>query len=216
MQTQREFGDAPDSYGKSTGGAFHNRGTNIHWLGASRDLEPTDNNNADATGDDLDNTDDEDGVTFQGPLALGQSTRMTVVASQPGELSYWVDFDNSGTFENATEKFTKSLNAGNNNVVFVTPATAVLGDTFMRFRFASTAVANPIGAAPNGEVEDYQVTILPTQREFGDAPDTYRTSENRNGPRHNLGPNTHWLPGPRLWNRPSPSRWNSRSSASTT
>ena len=194
LQTQREFGDAPDSYGKGTGtGAFHNRGTNLHWLGASRDLESDDNNNADATGDDVDQTDDEDGVTFLTPLARNQSTTMRIVASQPGELSYWIDFDNSGTFDNATEKFTKTLSAGNNLAVFVTPGTAVIGDTFMRFRFASSAVANPTGVAPNGEVEDYQVTILNTQREFGDAPDSYRTSVAQNGPRHNLGPNTHWL-----------------------
>ena len=81
-------------------------------------------------------------------------------------------------------------------MTFVTPGSAVLGDDVRtRFRFASTsAVANPTGAAPNGEVEDYQVEILNTQREFGDAPESYRTSvASATEPRHNLGPNTHFL-----------------------
>ena len=187
--TRREFGDAPASYGTGIiSGAYHNLGTNVHWLGAGRTLESNDNASLDATGD------VDDGVEILDALALGQPTRMRVNASRAGELGYWVDFDGSGTFE-ADERFSKTLRAGNNIVSFITPLDAELGDTFARFRFSSSAadVANATGRARNGEVEDYAVEIIPTQLEFGDAPDSYGTTSGSGGAIHKRGSNAVFL-----------------------
>jgi hypothetical protein len=40
------------------------------------------------------------------------------------------------------------------------PASATLGPTFARFRLSSTGGLSPAGAAADGEVEDYLVTLM--------------------------------------------------------
>jgi hypothetical protein len=64
--------------------------------------------------------------------------------------------------------------------------------TGARFRCSTQSGLTPVGQAPNGEVEDYMVTITPQSRDFGDAPDTsvgtgvgnYNTTVADNGPSH--------------------------------
>src|SRR5205807_1306494 len=51
------------------------------------------------------------------------------------------------------------LAAGANALSFRTPADAVLGPTFLRFRFSTFTGLAPTGIAPDGEVEDYRVNI---------------------------------------------------------
>ena len=50
---------------------------------------------------------------------------------------------------------------GDNVLSFTVPAGSLTGDTYARFRVSSAGVvAAPTGAAPDGEVEDYQVQLI--------------------------------------------------------
>jgi hypothetical protein len=125
--------------------------------------------------------DDEDGVVFVGSLAPGQIATVQVTASIPagqvGRLDGWMDFNADRDWNEANERIFTSvpLNNGLNTLTFGVPATAPLGITFARFRLSRQGGLNFTGAAAEGEVEDYQVTLL-ADRDFGDAPDpTYPT-----------------------------------------
>ena len=159
----QDFGDAPDTY-KTTlanNGARHFILTGLN-LGASVDAELDGFPSVGADGDDLNNTDDEDGVTFTGPVLLGQTINVTVVSSAVGKLDAWMDFGANGTFDPTDQIFTSQpLVAGPNLLTFNVPASAVLGNTYARFRLSSAGGLGPDGPANDGEVEDYAVTILP-------------------------------------------------------
>src|SRR6185295_1686213 len=76
---------------------------------------------------------------------------------------------------------------GSENPVLVeVPCTAVAGPSFARFRLSSAGVSGPTGSAPDGEVEDYAVTIEAV--DGGDAPDSYGTLFANNGPSHGRVP----------------------------
>lgn len=194
-----DWGDAPDQPYPTlsgSGGAVHQIMAGFH-LGTAIDPEANGQPNANATGDDLAGTpDDEDGVNFPQPLIPGQPAQFNVWASQPGFLYIWIDFDLSGMWgDNPNEYFTGPLAAGNNTVNITIPASAILGPTYARFRFTSGPSAftggapSPSGSAGDGEVEDYLVTIEREQGglDFGDAPDpTYPTLAANNGARHGI------------------------------
>jgi len=158
-----DFGDAPDpSYATllASNGPRHTVVTGVR-LGAAIDAETEAQQNASATGDD-DATDDEDGVTLPAALTAGQNATISVTASTAGELALWIDFDANGVFDNASERFAHTYAAsGTANLHVAVPANAAIGTAFARFRFSTSAaaVANPTGAAPDGEVEDYAITI---------------------------------------------------------
>ncbi|MCA8987034.1 MAG: S8 family serine peptidase, partial [Planctomycetaceae bacterium] len=109
-----DFGDAPDSYGTTlaTSGPQHELIGDLY-LGTSIDDEADGIPSPDADGDNLDGTDDEDGVLVTSPLVLNEMATFSVTTSARGELAYWIDWDQSGTFDNATERYTFSaLTAG--------------------------------------------------------------------------------------------------------
>jgi extracellular elastinolytic metalloproteinase len=107
--------------------------------------------------------DDEDGVTFTS-LVRGRTGGAEVRASAAGILSAWIDFNADGDWNDPGEKVASDrlLTAGVNQVFFTVPATAVVGNTFARFRFSDQSGLGPAGLARAGEVEDYQVTIAAT------------------------------------------------------
>ena len=157
-----DYGDAPDpTYPTllANDGARHGTQTTL-WLGAGVDSDFDGQPDATATGDNADGNDDENGVTFAGSLAQGRAVSVTITASQAGLVDAWIDFDKSGGW-GAGEQFLVSepVLAGDNFVTLDVPADAVAGDTFARFRISSTGGLAPTGAAVDGEVEDYQVTI---------------------------------------------------------
>lgn len=159
-----DFGDADASYGTTfgNGAAIHRISANS--LGALIDNEPDGQASPNADGDDLDGSDDEGGVTF-GRIVSGTSAPMNVTTTGPGEVAVWIDFDQSGTFDNATERasFTVAA-AGTHTLPVPIAASALPGNTTARFRFASNAaeIADPSGLATDGEVEDYSLVIEST------------------------------------------------------
>ncbi|MDD5134164.1 MAG: GEVED domain-containing protein, partial [Phycisphaerae bacterium] len=164
-----DFGDAPDNAaapGYPTllpNGARHTIVAGM-FLGGSVDAEADGQPTANADGDDLNPLavpDDEDGVTFAATLIPGQAATVNVVASVPGILDAWVDFNIDGSWMEAGDQIAPSvpLVVGNNPITFNVPATATPGTTYARFRFSSIGGLTPSGLAPDGEVEDYTVTI---------------------------------------------------------
>lgn len=116
-------------------------------------------------------SDDEDGFTSP-TFTAGQTASFSVpVANNTGsdaELYVWFDWNNDGTLDNATERYqpttgTISSSAGAQiaNFSFMVPPTATVGsDLGVRFRLSTdAAAADPTGAAPDGEVEDYLIQV---------------------------------------------------------
>jgi hypothetical protein len=160
-----DFGDAPGLQHRTTvaaNGARHLVNPAIR-LGALIDGESDAViNPLNATGDDADNLADEDGVEFLGPLRYGTPlSEIRVQASVAGYLNGWIDLNANGDFAQPEDHVIQNaaLSAGFNALQVAIPAAAVPGITYARFRFSTVPGLSFAGAAPDGEVEDYQVTI---------------------------------------------------------
>ncbi|MBW2996190.1 hypothetical protein KY332_02700 [Candidatus Woesearchaeota archaeon] len=159
-EEELDFGDAPDSYSTllASDGARHL--AIGPFLGNQRDVEPDGQPTANADGDDINNLDDEDGVVFNTPLIPCQQAIITVTAPQGGLLDAWIDFNQNGVFDHPAEQiFASQPVAGVINLSFMVPCDAELGPTYARFRISIEGGLTPVGYWPNGEVEDYKVTI---------------------------------------------------------
>src|SRR6185503_16222174 len=158
-----DFGDAPAPYPtlQSAGGAYHVVTSGIY-LGDGIDFELDGYPEPFAQGDDLLDSDDEDGVTFASPLRQGQLCNVAVIASTQGVLNAWIDFDRNGNWSGPGEQvFTNAMVvSGTNQFTFAVPATANAGNTFARFRFSTISGLGPSGGAADGEVEDYRVAVV--------------------------------------------------------
>ncbi|WP_243746066.1 prealbumin-like fold domain-containing protein, partial [Tahibacter aquaticus] len=156
-----DVGDAPVAYGNPTHTISGVR------LGASVDADASLLNNATATGDDTNNTDDEDGVTLTPLLPIGQTTIVPVsIQNASGFLSAWFDWNVDGDFNDAGEQMVnaQAVAPGTVNLNITVPLGAVIGPTFARFRVCTnnTALDNcntPAGTVQSGEVEDYQFQV---------------------------------------------------------
>ena len=170
-----DFGDAPDPLVATDGeyptllandGARHavpSAGATL-FLGTAIDTESDGQPNGTATGDDTDaDGDDEDGVIFSTPLIRGETVDVDVTVTDTlgvgGFLDAWIDFDQDGVFSAGEKVIGQASVAGTTPVSMDIPAGALLGDTFARFRLNSAGNLPPDGAAIDGEVEDYLVTI---------------------------------------------------------
>ena len=159
--TARDYGDAPISYATlaADAGARHSLGATA-FLGAGQpDSEADGNPTANATGDDLTGTDDENGVVFPGaPILAGQLT--TVNLTGTGLADGWVDFNGDGDFNDAGEKVVTGA-ALPGSPTFTAPPLTVDGTTIVRFRArpAGSATIGAGGGAGDGDVEDHQVAI---------------------------------------------------------
>jgi hypothetical protein len=192
-----DFGDAPDApYPTLTinNGARHLIVPGYH-MGVTIDAEPDGQPSLPANGDDITppaSPDDEDGVYFY-PLIIGQQGAIDVSVTGTGSIDAWIDFNGNGSWLDAGEQIATSVPVitGLNQITFSLPAGMAPISTYARVRFSSAGGLAPTGAAKDGEVEDYEVAILPEGElvyDFGDAPDPlYPTLAASNGARHLLG-----------------------------
>ena len=181
VQSTLDFGDAPDT-GVGTGvgnyqtsladnGPRHTIVSGLR-LGARVDAEPDG-----LTLDDGPNIspalDDEDGLIdggFEWSVTIGSSPRVrlraTNTSGSAATLYGWIDVNRNGVFDNTTERASVTVPNGSNNAVFSLQFPAISpgfspGVSQARFRLSTdTAAASSIGAATNGEVEDYSVRLL--------------------------------------------------------
>jgi hypothetical protein len=150
-----DFGDAPSPYPTTlvNDGAYHDAAGPR--LGATRDSE------SDGQADD---GSDEDGVMF-GAIQVGTTAAGVNVDLQnaaTAKVDAWVDFNANGIWEPSEKILSgETVAAGTQTKNFTIPGTAVAGLTYARVRVSTDGVLLPTGFAPDGEVEDYQVNILP-------------------------------------------------------
>jgi hypothetical protein len=133
------------------------------WLGDESDWpdsEPDGIPDANAEGDDNTGTDDEDGVSLL-PLFPGLPAAANVMVNGGGGVvQAWIDFNLDRMWQSTEKIFDGFLPDGLHTINFTTPASAVVGQTFARFRISRQGGLGPEGEARDGEVEDHKVWIL--------------------------------------------------------
>ena len=169
--TPIDFGDAPTNaqsgFAASYPDASHAAGGPR--LGALIDFELAEQPTANADGDDTTGgSDDEDGVTFNTATLLRLASSATTasvtvnVTNAAGKLDAWIDFNRDGDWADTGEQvFTSQVvTVGDNVLSFTIPSGTDLGATFARFRLSTAGGLAVDGLAADGEVEDYQVTLV--------------------------------------------------------
>lgn len=156
----QDFGDAPASYGNP----IHDIVAGVR-LGATNTSEAARYNSPTATGDSGD-----DGVAIASLYQAQTGTATATVSGAGGFLSAWIDWNGNGVFTDPGEQVAVDVTdnsagdiipaTGTIKISFPVPSTATISPTFARFRWSLQSGLNAdTMIAPNGEVEDYQVTI---------------------------------------------------------
>ncbi|MFA5667606.1 MAG: DUF2341 domain-containing protein [Balneolaceae bacterium] len=158
-----DFGDAPNVYGTSYSSrtmppAFHilnNSGVNPVYFGSGVDADGNGVPNSAAS------TDTDDGIsTFPVLTTATTNYSVTLSCTNGAQVGGWIDFDQSGSFD--VREFDSSVCSNGNVTLNWSGLTGMsTGTTYARFRIASNLmdIGNPTGAANDGEVEDYRITI---------------------------------------------------------
>ena len=140
-----DWGDAPDSYGTTLAddGPRHILGSGLV-IGNLVDVEGDGQATSDASGDDTNGSDDEDGFSECISLTRGQPGLVNVPVNNPlstdAVLYGWIDFNGNGTFESGDEYTTVSVPAGTNGTVTLNFGTVPLSstsNTFARLRLTT-------------------------------------------------------------------------------
>jgi len=147
-------------------------------IGSLIDAEGGLDSDADATADDLDDSDDEDGVTLPDELPQGSSGSITVrTTNTRGSSAYlnaWIDFNRNGVLTDFGEQIASNtiITTGTSNtnrvLNFNVPGTASLGKAGVRVRLTSGSNPGPDGLDGIGEVEDHTTMIVLATTDFGD------------------------------------------------
>ncbi len=180
-----DWGDAPDSYTTDAAGVPGPSHLIVTGLKIGSKIDDETNGQpaatgADATGDDTNGIDDEDGVAsfptvYNSYSSYSLSVNVQNITGKDAKLIGWIDWNGDGVFQanEASEVPVPNGTSGNVTVPFTIPLGAASGKTYARFRLTYDPVITkntPGGAANSGEVEDYQFTILPCLKpDAGDA-----------------------------------------------
>jgi len=158
-QDNQDFGDAPISYGNPV----HPIVAGLR-LGAANTADAGPFNSPSALGDAGD-----DGVAIPSLNLNFAATVTASVAGAGGVLQAWFDWNGDGDFADAGEQVATNiadngggdLNAASGTIAFnvTPPAGATTTQTVARFRWSTQSGLGPGIMAPDGEVEDYAVTI---------------------------------------------------------
>ena len=118
-------------------------------------------------GDDNHEQSDEDGVFVLANIVANPASptgsSFLVTSTGNGKLDGWIDFNQDGDWNDASEQIFTSVDVvpGNNVLSYTIPAAAVAGATGARFRLSTAGGLGVVGAAADGEVEDYIAEIEP-------------------------------------------------------
>ena len=153
-----DYGDAPAPY-TSTAADNGPRHTVVSGLSLGATATP----DPDAK---LDNADEDDGfVLTSSVFAAFQASADISVTNTTGSTAYvsmWIDYNGDGTFASAEQVLNaQAATLPTTSVSFLVPSSAVAGNTYARVRVSTdaAAVASPLGAAIDGEVEDHLISL---------------------------------------------------------
>lgn len=170
-----DFGASPESFPNLIGdvdgeGPQHAINSNGLFLGSGVDAET----NGVETTDFSSGESDDDGILLNTMIAGDTSSTITVISSGAGFIDAWIDFNGDGVWT-ANEKVlsSRAVVAGTNAVSVVLPSNVAAGTVAARFRLSSAGGLSMTEKAADGEVEDYQVTII-AQNTVGLQPDPNR------------------------------------------
>jgi hypothetical protein len=157
-----DYSDAPSPYPET----FHGVTEYVH-LGNYVDKDLLALQDPQATGDDLDHLDDDDGVQFLTDSIAGHTSSVRVqtyvLSGHTGYLQAWIDFNRDFDWADAGEHIITdfSLGAGVNyyDLQFNVPAGATPGQTFARFIINMGEGIDYDQITMDGEVEDYMLEI---------------------------------------------------------
>jgi hypothetical protein len=177
-----DFGDAPDSYATNradTGGEGVGPShviTGGLQIGASIDADVDGQSSVLADGDDLNGTDDEDGVASFDTLFTTTTSYTVLVdvtnnlgAGNDATLIGWIDFDRDGVFQ--ADEASNSMVVGGTEGTTSKPLTwddigssidINEGNSYVRIRLSTDTLtaSSTGGAASDGEVEDYSLMVV--------------------------------------------------------
>lgn len=171
-----DYSDAPSSYGE----AKHVIMNGISLGAGSADSEANALASANADGDDANGSDDENAVTLPS-FTRGQTATMTVNVNEStlggGYLQAWMDWNADGDFLDTSEQIAQNLidnvgadtnpTAGVLSFTVTVPSNASTSLSYARFRWSSTYGLGATGAAKDGEVEDYKLTVAAATSSLG-------------------------------------------------
>lgn len=159
-----DFGDAPAGYPTTLASNGASHVPVGPQLGPTRDIDIDGIPSPDADGDDLGGTDDEDGVLFGGigPGSTMAAVNILLENASTGQVDAWIDFNRDGIWD-AGEKIIDNVTVNNamQTLNFTVPGGLTAGDNIARVRISSAGGLDPFGPAPDGEVEDYKISIRP-------------------------------------------------------
>jgi len=158
-----DFGDAPDpGYGTtaSRNGAKHLIDSSVY-LGERLDEDIDGQPHFEATGDDNDGLDDEDGLEIIYPAVIGGYPELQITASSTGFLNIWIDLNRDGEWTQLSDHIITDAEVMPETQVMDIPALQSIepGDYMARIRFSTEPGLWVRGLAMNGEVEDYLLTV---------------------------------------------------------
>jgi hypothetical protein len=113
---------------------------------------------------------DEDGVTFLSPFVANGTAAVKVnvqnASAGGAKLDAWIDWNHNGSWNDPGEEIAVDTTVfnGDNTLIINVPAAAMVSSatpTYARFRLSTAGGLAPTGAAADGEVEDYQITLSP-------------------------------------------------------
>lgn len=194
LDSPMDYGDLPSPYPTTyaDNGPRHAVSQTLFIGATTPDLENDGQPTPFAGGDDAAGSNDEDGLGMSPPtFVVGQNVPLPVqVVNSTGSLAFltaFVDWDNNGTFTGA-ETYTLNVpSTGAQTATFhltVPLSTSTVQPLAVRLRLSTTSGLAAVGAAPDGEVEDYLVNVSEASLDFGDLPDGYKTTLASNGPTH--------------------------------
>ena len=158
-----DYGNAPSYYD-----AKHDD-QSLVWLGTNQTNTTTDSNLAENYSIGLD-----DGLSFADKFVIGETVSMNYSLSSSGEktayVKTWLDWNQDGVWDNVNELIlSKSFVIPEigmldfENVLFIDPKLAMVGDTWLRVRITLDDGNNDFGPTTDleyGEVEDYKISIV--------------------------------------------------------
>ena len=164
-----DFGDAPDSYGSAYHRMPPTQSPSFYLGQTPPDNEPYSLNNSiggsNGVGDDNTGSLDEDAVSSLASINVGSSDyTLSVQCTSGAYVSAWIDANVNGVFD-ANERNANhplSCNSNASTLVWTGLNLSQAGTSMVRMRTSTNiaAISNPVGLAPDGEVEDHAVSIV--------------------------------------------------------